>query len=196
MDTVKPQEPVNGREKDVVDWVILAGRASEAEISKRTGLSRPAVAAVIAKYEKSNVLVKKDGLLRASITFNGASEAGKCEKARLAPTVEVSCGEKRFNTKLDVVTRLVERFGEVELSKLSRLFEVRMDVVESWAKILHSQGVASLYYPLAGEPVLVRKGDTPKVLTPAVVAIIIFLLLLLAAVAFRQEILDVLTNAR
>ncbi len=66
--------------------------------------------------------------------------------------------KKGFETNLDAVVRLIEKYNRLSFSDMSRTFDIPKDVVEEWGKILEEHELVEVYYPPIGEPELRKKG--------------------------------------
>lgn len=184
-------------DRDVFDWIILSGAAGEKELAGKFSVSRKALAPIIDGLEERGVVKRKRGLLfKTIILFNGDSEQGRIEKNRLLPSASLVGAEKMFKTNLDVLKTLVDRFGSIGLGRVAGFFRTRRETVEDWAKILHSQGLIVLFYPLVGEPVLLRVGEKQSIINETLVRYLILLLLVLAVIYERNQLVSFLKNVR
>jgi hypothetical protein len=180
--------------RDVLDWVIFSGGTTEKELSEKTGLSGKAVADAVGRLEGRGVLKRRRGFLRTEVLLDPSSDEAKAELSMLSPAVEVVGVEKRFKTSLDLVKHIVDRFGRARMARFSRFFNTTDDVVESWAKILHAQGMIVLFYPVVGGPVLLKTGERGRVVNYTLIRYLVVLLAGLILFVWRQELADVLKN--
>lgn len=66
--------------------------------------------------------------------------------------------KKGFETNLDAVVRLIEKYNRLSFSDVARTFGIGKDLVEEWGKILEEHGLIEVYYPPIGEPELRKRG--------------------------------------
>jgi hypothetical protein len=150
-------------EQRVLDWVIFSGTTTEAEISSKFKAKPAAVRAMVQRLAGEDIIILRKRFWSSEVTFNPNSERGLAEKSIMLPSMEVRGDEKLFKTNLDILQSAVNRLGPVSLARTARFFRVRQHVVECWAKVLHDQGLISLFYPLVGEPMLLRVGERQPV---------------------------------
>jgi hypothetical protein len=162
-------------EQDVIDWVIFSGGATKGEIAKRTKIEMAALDRITDFYQAEKILTIRKRMFRSVVVLNDKTPEGVKEGERFLPHSELVGGKRRFKTNLDVINHLVDRFGTLELGMLSRFFKTSDEVVESWAKILHDQGILTLYYPLVGDPVLVRRGGRIHAINSALLRYLILI---------------------
>jgi len=175
-------------EQDIRDWVILSGVITEKELAKKFFLDGKSLKPIISKLEKDGVIKIKKKLFNSVIYFDANSEKGKKELSRLIPSVVTVDEKKVFTTNLDILKSLVDRFGTIELSRAARFFKASSDTVESWAKMLHSQGLIVLFYPLAGEPILTKEGEKHSVVNRTLIKYLIIVLLIFLAM-YKRDVL-------
>ncbi len=64
--------------------------------------------------------------------------------------------KKKYETEIDVLYRLVQEKGRIQLSAVARYFNVEKKMVEDWATILEEHGLIKIHYPAFGEPELIK----------------------------------------
>ncbi|MBM3309442.1 MAG: hypothetical protein FJY77_04230 [Candidatus Altiarchaeales archaeon] len=175
-------------EQDIRDWVIISGAITEKELAKKFSISRKDLKPVVSRLEKDGVVKTKKKLFNPVIHFDSSSEQGRKELSSLIPSVAIVDEKKVFRTNLDILKNLVDRFGSIELSKIARFLKTNSETVESWAKMLHSQGLIVLFYPLVGEPILTREGEKHGVVNRTLVKYLTIALLILLAI-YKRDIL-------
>ncbi len=65
----------------------------------------------------------------------------------------------RFDTKIDLLLKILETKQKITLGKLSKILKEDYDIVEEWANILEEEGVIKLTYPLIGDAYIERKEE-------------------------------------
>ena len=167
------------KEQNVLDWIVVSRAVRERELSKKFRLDIKSLREIINKLEKRGLVIRKRSLFGTIISFNQTSAEAKTEESQLLPSVVVVGKEKRFKTNLDVLSGLVNRFGQVELSKAAKFFKRNNDTVEGWAKILQSQGLIAIFYPLIGEPILLKRGESVGIVNSLLIKYGILLIIVL-----------------
>ena len=176
----------------ILDWVIFSGTTSEGEIAAKFNLKPVTVRAVLLKLTQDKLIKMSKTPLGLVVRLNLDSEEGQREKARFTPSKDVVGEEKHFKTNLDILKDLVDRFSPLQLGKVARYFGTSEDAVESWAKLIHDQGLIVLYYPIVGETVLLKSGSKPPLLNSSLIRYIALMVLLILAIYWRDGILRIL----
>ncbi len=175
-------------EEDVIDWVVINGVVSERCLSKKSGWDKKELSELIKKQEKEGVLISEKSFLRKNVLFNPNSEKGKKRLMSLMPSVVVEGKEKKFKTALDQMKYLVDRFEKIEMSTLAHFLESDKTLIESWAKILHQQNMITLYYPLAGDAVLMRNDESGNPINSTLIKYVTFTIIVLGLIIWRQQV--------
>ena len=70
---------------------------------------------------------------------------------------EVSLDKSKISTPLDVMYKMIEQMGRLEVSDAAKKFHVSQQQIEEWAQILESKGLIEIHYPIIGKPELRKK---------------------------------------
>ncbi|MBS3152919.1 hypothetical protein J4230_05945 [Candidatus Woesearchaeota archaeon] len=66
----------------------------------------------------------------------------------------IALKHNKYETDLDKLYRLIEKYHVVKFSEVSKLFNIDNSKIEQWGKILESHSLAYTHYPTFGEPEL------------------------------------------
>ena len=179
-------------EKDALDWIIISGVITEKQLSKKFKVKKKRIREIVNKLEKDGILKRQKKLLSSPVQLNEDTEQGMNEKGRLLPSVDIVEKKKIFKTNLDILKTLIDRFGKIELQLAAKFFKTRKETVEEWAKILHSQGLITLFYPITGETILLKRGRKQGLVNSTLIKYIIIVLLILIAIYKREQVMEIL----
>ncbi|MDI6798523.1 MAG: CBS domain-containing protein [Candidatus Aenigmarchaeota archaeon] len=77
--------------------------------------------------------------------------------AKLMSTEEKKKFLAIMETDVDKILSIIKEKGRISFDKIAKLFNVDMNTVENWAKILEDHGLAEIFYPAIGSPELREK---------------------------------------
>lgn len=82
-------------------------------------------------------------------------------KSRLSKREFVKSGRVGSRTDLDILYEMLQKYKEVSIVDVGRIFDVAPDISLGWAKVLESGNLATIEYPRFGKPVLrlVAEGE-------------------------------------
>ena len=63
----------------------------------------------------------------------------------------------RYETDVDKLVELVNRYERIKMGEIAQVFEVKMPIVEEWARILEEHDLIKVHYPPIGDAELVKR---------------------------------------
>jgi len=169
-------------ELDVSDWLMVSGSVSERELVRKFP-DKAGLGAALAALASRGLVSREKKFFATVYSFNyRAPEAAKL-RARLTQQPGRKDDGKKFKTNLDVLASLVERFDAVGVGKAARFFNTDEETLKSWARILESHGLATIYYPIIGDTVVAKKESKLKAVNASLRTLAMILLAALAVTA-------------
>ncbi len=69
---------------------------------------------------------------------------------------------KSYMTDFDRLYSTIQKNGKITFEEISNTFKIKRDLVEQWAQIMEDHGLASVHYPIVGEPELIKQAEKKK----------------------------------
>lgn len=83
----------------------------------------------------------------------------KQQQEQVIALIKQKRAEKGFNeTDIDVLYNVLKAVGKLSFDNIAKAFEVQMDIVEEWCKILETNNLAAINYPAFGCAEIVIKN--------------------------------------
>jgi len=86
----------------------------------------------------------------------------KAQEIKLNISEFESFKNAKSGTDMDVLYSILQSKGELSLSVIVNVFKISKDKALKWCKILEEHNLASLNYPVFGEPILKKKQEAEK----------------------------------
>jgi DNA-binding transcriptional regulator YiaG len=101
---------------------------------------------------------KRKKMIEFKIITNAPDGEKKVIKKKFADTAEILYLE----TSIDKLYKMLKEKNEMKIKDIAKEFDVSLETVEEWGKILEDHNLAELHYPAFGDPLIKIKKKKNK----------------------------------
>lgn len=118
------------------------------KISGEAVKSNPSISVI------SRIIIAAEWLLLIAVLFINSLAQRLHLKKEAIEIKDIKLKHEKSKTDIDALYDLLKEKKRLPIPVIAKLFGVKEELVEEWAKILEDNNLASVYYPRMGEPEL------------------------------------------